>query len=178
MGDGRRTSGYPPSVAILSLSSDDARIVYLATIYHLGRPGAEIAAQGDGVDGLEGGLGLRSVHDALLPVLGQPRVDIDLSAYQLGRLGEALLGISNELRAYGMAEGRSVVPRFSETMSWLYPETSEEPGAALDLVERTVMLRRRLDETIEQATAEVAAARDAESERARAERRWWQVWRR
>lgn len=165
-------------MAILTLSSDEARIVYLATVYHLGRPGAEIAAQGDGVDGLDGGLGLRSIHDALLPALGQARVEIDLSAYQLGRLGEALLGVSNELRAYGMVEGRSVVPQFSETMTWLYPETVEEPGSALDLVERTVMLRRRLDETIEQATAEVAAARDAESERARAERRWWQVWRR
>lgn len=165
-------------MAILSLSRDDARIVYLATVYHLGRPGAEIAAQGDGVDGLEGGLGLRSVHDALLPGLGRPRVEIDLSAYQLGRLGEALLGVSNELRAYGMVEGRSAVPQFTETMTWLYPETVEEPGAALDLVERTVMLRRQLDGTIEQATAEVEAARDAETERVRAKRRWWQVWKR
>ncbi len=165
-------------MTILTLSSDEARIVYLATVYHLGRPGAEIAAQGDGVDGLDGGLGLRSIHDALLPALGQARVEIDLSAYQLGRLGEALLGVSNELRAYGMVEGRSAVPRFSETMTWLYPETVEAPGSALDLVEPTVMLRRRLDETIEQATAEVGAARDAASERVRAERRWWQLWRR
>lgn len=163
---------------MLSLSSDDARIVYLATIYHLGRPGAELASQGDGVDGLEGGLGLRSVHDALLPALGRPRVDIDLSAYQLGRLGEALLGVSNELRTYGMVEGRSAVPLFSETMAWLYPETVETPGSALDIVERTVMLRRRLNRTIEQATAEVEAARAAETARTRAERRWWQVWRR
>ncbi len=165
-------------MAILSLSSDDARIVYLATVYHLGRPGAEIAAQGDGVDGLDGGLGLRSVHDALLPALGRSQVEIDLSAYQLGRLGEALLGVSNELRAYGMVEGRSAVPRFSETMTWLYPETVEEPGTALDLVERTVMLRRSLEGTIDQATAEVAAARDAETARVRAERRWWQLWKR
>jgi hypothetical protein len=162
----------------IRLQNDDARVVYLATVYHLGRPGAEIAAQGDGIDGLDGGLGLRAVHDAMLPALGQPAIDLDLSAYQVGRLGEALLGVSNELRAYGMAEGRSAVPRFSESMDWLYPETTEEPGLALDIVEQTVMLRRRLESAIGEAAAEVDAAQAAEAARARADRKWWQIWRR
>ena len=68
-------------MTLLQLRSEDANVVYLATVYHLGRPGSEM----DPVTLQKHDLGLQSVHDALLPELGQAVVEIEVSPYQVTR---------------------------------------------------------------------------------------------
>ncbi len=156
----------------LQFRSEDARIVYLATIYHLGRPGSETnpstLQQHD--------LGLQQIHDHLVPRLNQAVVEVEASPYQIVRLGEALLGCANELKQFSISQGRSMVPRFGETLRELYPETAEEPGAAMDLVQQPVMLRNRMAQALEAAQAEIARAVEAQEAADRSRKRWWQVW--
>ena len=162
-------------MTLLQLRDEDARIVYLATVYHLGRPGSET----DPETLQRHDLGLQSIHDAILPELGHAIVEIDVSAYQLMRIAEALLGITNELKAYAIGGGQSMVPRFAETLHWLYPDTKDDPGVALDLVQHPVKLRNALDYAVRDAQAQVEAAREAAQQAKQAERRrWWQVFRR
>lgn len=161
-------------MTLLQLREADARVVYLATVYHLGRPGSELHP-----DTLQKhDLGLQAVHDAIVPELGRAVVEVQVSPYQLLRLGEALLGLTNELKQYAVANGRSMVPRFTETLHSLYPETADDPGAAMDLVQHPVMLRNRLAAAIQQAEADIRAARETANAERRAGRRWWQFWRR
>ena len=110
----------------IQLRADDARLVYLATVYHLGRPGSET----DPDTLRHHDLGLGPLQRALEPQLDAAVADIEVSAYQLARLDSALLGIVNELKQYQMANGRSAVPGFAEAVRRLYPETEEEPGIA------------------------------------------------
>jgi hypothetical protein len=160
---------------LMQFQNADARVVYLATVYHLGRPGSEAAAAG----GQRHDLGLQAVHDELLPRLDQAVVEVEMSPYQVVRLGTALLGVSNELKQFGIANGRSSVPRFEETMAFLFPETVEDPGVAMDLAGQPVALRRRIDLAVTQAESEIAEQQAAAEEQHRADRgRWWQVWRR
>ncbi len=156
----------------LTFRDDDLRLVYLATVYHLGRPGSESDA---------GTLaphtrGLGPVRDELEPQIGRAVATVELSDYQLARLGQALHGVANELKQYEMAQRRSAVPGFSEAMQRLFPG-EQDPGAALDLVEQAVMLRRRLDGAVAAAESAVEAAREQQAAAARSGRRaWWQVW--
>jgi hypothetical protein len=160
-------------MTLLQLRDADARVVYLATIYHLGRPGSETDP-----DTLQRhDLGLRAVHDAIVPDLGRAVVEVEVSPYQLMRLGEALLGVTNELKQYAIANGQSMVPRFAETLHWLYPETKDDPGSAMDLVQHPVMLHQRMAQAIRQAQADVEAARTAQQAH-RSKPSWWQFWRR
>ncbi len=157
----------------LNLRNADGRIVYLAMMYHLGRPGSET----DALTLERHGLGLGPAREALEPQLEMAVAEIELSEYQLGRLGVALLGIVNELKQYEIADGRSAVPGFSETMRRLFPGTEEEPGAALDLAGQAVMLRRRLDGAVREADAAVEAAREEQAREREGERRpWWRIW--
>lgn len=161
-------------MTLLQLRREDARVVYLATIYHLGRPGSETNPE----TLQRHDQGLRPIHDEIVPRLDQAVVEIDASPYQVVRLGEALLGLGNELKQFALANGRSMVPRFAETVRELYPETAEDPGAAMDLVQHPVMLRNRMAYALEQAQAEIEQAiEQAEEERA-SRKRWWQVWKR
>ena len=158
-------------MTLLQLRDEDARVVYLATVYHLGRPGSEVDP-----DTLQKhDLGLQSIHDAMLPELGHAVVEIDVSPYQLMRIAEALLGITNELKAYAIGGGRSMVPRFADTLHWLYPETADDPGSAMDLVQHPVKLRNALDYAIRDAQRQVEEARQATLDARQAGRRhWWQ----
>lgn len=165
-------SGYAQSMTLLQFRNEDARIVYLATIYHLGRPGAEVRA----VASDAGGQGLQAIYDEILPRLNQAVVEVEASAQQILRLNDALLGVANELKQFGIANGRTMVPRFAETLRELFPETTEEPGVALDLVQHPVMLRNRMAQAVEAAQAEIDRAVEEHEERKRGEKRWWQVW--
>ena len=159
-------------MTLLQLRSEDANVVYLATVYHLGRPGSEL----DPVTFQRHDLGLQSVHDEILPRLGQAVVEIEVSPYQVTRIAEALLGVTNELKQYAIAGGRSAVPRFAETLQWLYPDTKDDPGLAMDLVQHPVMLRNRMAQALEAAQAEIARAVEAQEAAERSRKRWWQVW--
>ncbi len=161
-------------MTLLQFRNEDARIVYLATVYHLGRPGAEARAMAADAHGL----GLQALYDEILPRLNQAVVEVEASPQQIVRLSDALLGIANELKQFGIANGRTMVPRFAETLHELFPETVEEPGVALDLVQHPVMLRNRLAYAIEQAQQEIDAAEQAAEAQRRGGAKWWQVWKR
>ncbi len=171
----------------IRLQPDDARLAALAVVYHLGRPGSELDAAT--LQPHEAGLG--PLQPAIEGQLGLAVTTLDVTAYQLARLGEALLGTVNELKQYELSEGRSVVPGFADAFARLFPAHASEEGGALDLASQGVMLRRRLDNAVREATAQVEAARAAEAERAAAggapsgeaggaERRslWQRLWRR
>ena len=157
----------------LTLDSGDLRLVYLATIYHLGRPGSEI----DAVTLEPHSLGLGPLREVLEPQLADATAEIDVSDYQLARLGQALHGIVNELKQFEMAQGRSAVPGFSEAMERFSPGIANESGASLDLVQQAIMLRRRLDAAVRDAEVAVEAAQSQQAERESEERRrWWKFW--
>ena len=159
----------------LSFQNPDGRLVYLAMVYHLGRPGSEI----DAATMERHQFGLGPAREALEPLLELAVVEIDLSEYQLSRLGEALLGTVNELKQYEIAQGRSTVPGFVEALQRLFPDVPDEPGAALDLAGKAVMLRRRLDAEVRAADAAVQEAREQLARQQEGERKpWWKVWRR
>ena len=159
---------------VLSLQNQDARIVYLATVYHLGRPGSET----DAVTLERHDLGLASVRAAMEQQIELAAVELELSDYQLGRVAEALLGVINELKQYELADGRSAVPGFVEALALAFPGVSpQQPGTALDLVEHTMMLRRRLDAAVRSANESVREAREQQLAQAKAERKpWWKLW--
>ena len=148
----------------IQLQPDDARLAALAVVYHLGRPGSELDAAT--LLPHEGGLG--PLQPVIEGQLGLAVTTLDVTAYQLSRLGEALHGTVNELKQYELSEGRSVVPGFAEAFARLFPEHAGEEGGALDLASQGVMLRRRLDDAVREAAAQVEAARAAEAERAAA----------
>jgi len=156
----------------LQFRSEDARIVYLATIFHLGRPGSET----DPNTLQRHDLGLQAIHDHVMPRLNQAVVEVEASPYQVVRLGEALLGCANELKQFSIAQGRSMVPRFAETVRELYPETAEEPGNAMDLVQHPVMLRNRMQQAVADAQAQIQQAIEDRKAEERARKRWWEVW--
>lgn len=162
-------------MALIQLQNADARIVSLAVLYHLGRPGLEIDPET-----LQGHrASLEPVHAAIRGQLENAVITVEMAPWQVQRLGQALLGASNELRQYGISEGRSVVPGFSAMLTEFWPETEADPSVASDLVQHAVMLRRRLDAVIGEADAEMAAAAAAvEAERAARRGSWWQVWKR
>jgi hypothetical protein len=176
------------SMPTLELPNDDARIVALAVRYHLARPGSET----DRATLQRRDDGLRSVDAALVPQLANALVRLELTPYQLHRLDEGLLGVTNELKAYEMASRRSAVPGFADTLAALYPslapsaasegsdDATGEEEDALDLVERVVALRRRLASAVADARAAMEREREqaalAATEAKRAQRPWWRFW--
>ena len=87
-------------MTLLQFRNEDARIVYLATVYHLGRPGAESRA----VASDAGGQGLQAIYDEVLPRLNQAVIEVEASPQQILRLNDALLGVANELKQFGIAD--------------------------------------------------------------------------
>lgn len=134
----------------LSLRQEDARLVYLAVAYHLGRPGSELDPLSK--QPVEHGLG--EVARALQPQLRLAVATISLNPDQASRLQSAMLGTISELKTYPMlqprpspdgAERRSSVPGFDGTLLHLFPEVESEAEACLEIAERMLMLKRRLD---------------------------------
>lgn len=156
----------------LQFRNEDARFVYLATLVHLGRPGSEL----DPATLQRHDLGLQAVHDYVLPRLNQAVVEVEASPYQVVRLGEALLGCGNELKQFALAQGRSMVPGFSDAVHELYPETVEDPSVAMDLVQHPVMLRNRMAQALRDAQAQIDQAVEDHRAQERAKKRWWEIW--
>jgi hypothetical protein len=161
----------------LRLPQAQARLVFLALAYHLARPGSEL----DPATKMPVQHGLAEVSSTLQPQLRQAVASVTLSAYQVERLGSAVLGAINELKVYPMLEPRppeegggrrTTVPGFDQTLRHLFPEVDEDPDGTTALIEPLMALKRRLDGALRQA---------AEEERPPAPsgpRPWWQVWRR
>jgi hypothetical protein len=133
----------------LQLRPEDAKLVFLAVAYHLGRPGSEL----DPITKQPVEHGLAEVASSLQPQLRLAVASIDLRPNQLRRLLSGMLGSITELnpmleqRADMDGGGRrSSVPGFDRTLRHLFPEVEEDPGESLDLAERMLLLKRRLDD--------------------------------
>ena len=134
----------------LSLHREDAKLVFLAVAYHLGRPGSEL----DPMTKQPVEHGLAEVARDLQPQLKLATATIGLNPGQVTRLTSAMLGAVTELKAYPMLELRgegapkSTVAGFDGTLRHLFPEVEEDVENAIDIAERMVMLRRRLGEEL------------------------------
>ncbi len=157
----------------ITLRQRDARLLYLALIYHLARPGSELDRQTG--EPLPHGLleTARSLHGQI----NDPSASLELDAVQAERLKSALLGTVNELKIYPVltaaagGERRSMVPRFDETLRLLFPQVEAEPEETLELAARMVALRRESESGL---AASPPAAPDAPPGPQR--RRRWRFW--
>ncbi len=161
-------------MTILTLRSEDARVAYLATLYHLGRPGAEV----DRETRRDEGTGLRSVSEALHASMARAVVEVEATPYQVTRLAEALAGLANEMKQYGIAGGRTAVPGLAAGMREVFPEIVQDPSLALDVVQHVVMLRNRLAQTVEATRASLAREAEAKEAARKAAKKPWQIWKR
>lgn len=132
----------------LKLTHDEPRLVYLALVHHLGRPGSEL----DATTRMPVEHGLREVKTRLGNDLMADSAIIELEDSQFRRLLSAIYGSVNELRVHHMREGApSTVARFTETARTLFPELVDDPGAALDVAEAMMMLHRRMERAVARA---------------------------
>jgi len=142
----------------LKLTHDEPRLVYLALVYHLGRPGSEL----DPATSLPGERGLREVKIALGRELAHESAVIELDTTQSQKLLSAIYGCVTELRVHHMRDGApSTVARFTETAVSLFPQIRADPEEALAVSQAMVMLHRRMDRALRGA-AESAPARPHE----------------
>lgn len=134
----------------LHLQPDDAKLVYLAVAYHLGRPGSEL----DPVTKLPVDKGLAEAARTLQPQLRMAVARLTLDQDQTKRLQSAMLGTISELKAFSMLQPRvmddgttrrSTVPGFDRTLLHLFSELEEDQALALDLAEEMLLLKRRFD---------------------------------
>lgn len=161
----------------LSLNSDETRLIALAVVYHLGRPGSEL----DPTTLQRHELGLGPLQQTIENQISHTEMSLEISPYQLSRLGEALYGTINELKQYELSEGRSVLPGFAEAIARLFPEQVNAQGGALDLASQAVLLRRQLSQAIREAELEIQTERKKQTESIQTENPkppWWQFWRR
>jgi hypothetical protein len=129
----------------LKLTHDEPRLIYLALVYHLGRPGSEL----DPVTKQPGEHGLRDVKTALGNDLTRDSAIIELDPEQYRKLLSAIYGCVNELRVHHMRAGaESTVARFTETARTLFPDLAEDANVALDLSEAMMMLHRRIERAV------------------------------
>lgn len=143
--------------ASLRLSPEDVRLVRLALVYHLARPGAEL----DASTGQLAEHGLAEV-DAALTEQNADAATLLLTGEQFRKLLEAMLGCVNELRVYHLSAGAaSMVPGFNEAARRSFPEMAADPEAAVDVAESMLMLRRRLARSEDSPTGSSGSAAPA-----------------
>jgi hypothetical protein len=134
----------------LKLTHDEPKLVYLALVYHLGRPGSEL----DAATRLPVERGLRSVKVELGNSLDAASAVVELDDWQFQRMTSAIKGSVNELRVYHMRDGAvSGIERWTETAETLFPAIKADPEAALDLAESMMMLQRRIERAVLRARA-------------------------
>jgi hypothetical protein len=155
----------------LKLTHDEPRLVYLALVYHLGRPGSEL----DPVTKQPVEHGLRDVKTALGNDVASESAIIELDDAQYRKLLSAIYGSVNELRVHHMRNGaESTVARFTETARTLFPEITHDASAALDIAEAMMMLHRRMERAVASARSSRGPAASAEqSDDPTKARRWW-----
>jgi hypothetical protein len=133
----------------IKLTHDEPRLVYLALVYHLGRPGSEL----DPATRAPSEHGLRGIETALAGDVAADSAIVELDDEQFRKLLSAVYGSVNELRVHHMRGGvASSVPRFTETALTLFPALADDPEAALQLSEAMMMLHRRLERAVRRAS--------------------------
>jgi hypothetical protein len=135
----------------IKLTHDEPRLVYLALVYHLGRPGSEL----DAATREPSEHGLRGIESTLAGELDGEAAIVELDEEQFRKLLSAVYGSVNELRVHHMRGGvAGEVPRFTETALALFPALDDDPDAALGLAEAMMMLHRRLERAVRRASEE------------------------
>jgi hypothetical protein len=124
----------------------DARLAYIATAYHLARPGSELAPDAKGT----APHGLSEVERSLETQLDREVASIELDEEQRRRLLNAMSGSINELKAYPLMRGDSgrrhgAAPVFDAAVDRLFPQVRHDPEEALQLAAHMLALRRRLE---------------------------------
>ena len=138
----------------LKLTHDEPRLVYLALVYHLGRPGSEL----DATTKLPVEHGLREVKVALGRDIERDEAIVELDEAQYRKLLSAIYGTVNEMRVYHMRNGaESTVARFTATAESLFPEIKDDPDEALAVSEAMMMLHRRIERAVASASQTSAA---------------------
>jgi hypothetical protein len=128
----------------LKLTHDEPRLVYLALVYHLGRPGSDLDA--DTKQPIAHGLRQLKVELGA-HLTGEAVIELDGARYR--RLLSAIYGSVNELRVYHMRSGaESTVAHFTETLRTLFPAVASDPEEALSLAEAMIMLHRRIERAV------------------------------
>ena len=135
----------------IQLQQEDARLVFLAVAYHLGRPGSEL----DPLTKQPFAHGLAEVAAVLQPQLARESASISLQQSQAKRLLSGMLGTISELKSYpmlglraGLDGRRSSVPGFDRSLTHLFPAVEEDAQVALDVAESMLLLRRRLEDEL------------------------------
>jgi hypothetical protein len=156
----------------LNLRQEDAKLIYLAIAYHLGRPGSEL----DPITKQPVEHGLAEVARDLQPQLRLAVAQVTLNDNQMKRLTSGMLGSITELKAYPMLQPlseedgggrRSSVRGFDRSLRHLFPEVDEDSEAAYEVAERMLMLKRQIDQ-------KVAALPQPEPPPAQEKKRgWW-----
>jgi hypothetical protein len=155
----------------LSLRQEQAKLVYLAIAYHLGRPGSEL----DPITKQPVEHGLAEVARDLQPQLRNAFARLTLNEDQLRRLTSGMLGSITELKAYPMLQPladvdgggrRSSVKGFDRSLRHLFPDVDEDAEAAYDVAESMLMLKREVDRRVAAAPAPSQPAPERK-------RTWW-----
>jgi hypothetical protein len=161
------------STTEISLQQEDARLVFLAVAYHLGRPGSEL----DPLTKQPVEHGLAEVAASLQPQLSREAASISLRQGQAKRLLSGMLGTITELKAYPMLSlrggpdgRRSAVPGFDRSLTHLFPEVEEDANSSIDVAESMLMLRRRLEAELAELLAEPEEASPVPDKPGR---KWW-----
>jgi len=162
-----RLTGYTLAVTIaLKLTHAEPRLVSLALVYHLARPGSEL----DPATKQPSPHGLRDVAAALERQLDADGAIIELDPEQYARLLSAIFGCVNELRVHHMRAGApGDVPGFTEAARRLFPALAADSSAALDLAQSMMMLHRRIERAVSRASE---AASDVHRETRQRGGRW------
>lgn len=154
----------------LKLTHDEPRLVYLALVYHLGRPGSEL----DPVTRMPAERGLRDVKVALGRDLGSESAIVEVDEAQAEKVLSAIYGCVTELRGHHLRDGAtSTVARFTDTALELFPQIRSEPEEALVIAQAMVMLHRRMERALSRAFDPAVAGDGAEpAAGGPAKRRW------
>jgi hypothetical protein len=119
--------------------------------------------------------GLAEIARELQPQLRLASTRVQLNQDQLKRLLSGMLGSITELKAYSMLElradpagggRRSSVAGFDSTLLHLFPEVEEDAETTLEIAERMLILKRRMDERMAQLPPEEPAP-------PKKKRGWW-----
>ena len=157
----------------LELRQNEAKLVFLAVAYHLGRPGAEL----DPITKQAAEHGLAEVARDLQPQLRMALARISLNPSQVIRLQSGMLGSITELKTYPMFEPRptddggirrSTVPGFDNSLIHLFPEVEDDPEVAIDIAEQLLLFKRRFDQEVSSRPPE-PPEQDSKPRR----RKWW-----
>jgi hypothetical protein len=139
----------------LKLTHDEPRLVYLALVYHLGRPGSEL----DPATQMPVERGLRDVKIALGGELAADSAIIEVDEAQSYKLLSAIYGCVTELRGHHLRDGQpSTVDRFTETAIELFPQLRADPEEALTVAQAMVMLHQRMERGLQGAFGDGSGA--------------------